>query len=288
VQVESDEVKTNILAAYVAGGQGSEVPGLISRLRVNIKGSFELAYNRACALVATGKLEEAETALKLAIKQGELPHDLIALLGMHHNKQFGLQLKGAACAVAPGGMFCTTANHVGIYLWHAQCECRAATPEYLLLCKLLPYTLCECPPAGEEVLYDEEFTEGEVLDELAALSTQLAYVLGLQGQHEAALERLDPLVSGHLSDPAVGAVAANNWVVDSYASGGAQCNPGDRSCGSVLHPVMLCSAQHSNHVSHAHTEGRRPLRCVHICCTSFLINRSGMRWQPCTACQHMA
>jgi hypothetical protein len=74
LQVESDEVKTNILAAYVAGGQGSEVPGLISRLRINIKGSFELAYNRACALVATGKLEEAETALKLGIKQGEQPH----------------------------------------------------------------------------------------------------------------------------------------------------------------------------------------------------------------------
>lgn len=93
---------------------------------------------------------------------------------------------------------------------------------------------CNTPPAGEEVLYDEEFTEGEVLDELAPLSTQLAYVLGLQGQHEAALERLDPLVSGHLSDPAVGAVAANNWVVDSYASGGPHSHPADSSCQVVL------------------------------------------------------
>ena len=52
---------------------------------------------------------------------------------------------------------------------------------------------------------------------------QLAYVLGQQGRPADAIERLEPLVMGELSDIGVAAVATNNWVVESYAAGeGAQ------------------------------------------------------------------
>jgi len=138
--VESLDVKANILAAHVAAGLSAQVPALISSLNLGKKLRFEAAYNKACAVVETGDYSAAETALKLAIKQ------------------------------------------------------------------------------GEEQLYEEDFSEEEILDELASLFVQLAYVLGQQGRPADAIERLEPLVMGELSDIGVAAVATNNWVVESYAA----------------------------------------------------------------------
>jgi hypothetical protein len=45
-------------------------------------------------------------------------------------------------------------------------------------------------------------------------------VLGRLGRAPEAVERLEPLVGGELSDPATAAVAANNFVVDGHAAGG--------------------------------------------------------------------
>lgn len=42
----------------------------MSSLKVTPKSSFELAFNRACGLVEEGNLADAETALRVAIKQG--------------------------------------------------------------------------------------------------------------------------------------------------------------------------------------------------------------------------
>lgn len=71
-QADSLEIKTNAIAAYVAGGLSSRVPELMASLKVAPKASFEVAFNRACALVEGGDLAGAETALRMAIKQGAL------------------------------------------------------------------------------------------------------------------------------------------------------------------------------------------------------------------------
>jgi signal recognition particle subunit SRP72 len=63
---------------------------------------------------------------------------------------------------------------------------------------------------GTEALQAEELAEEEVLDELAPVSAQLAYVTAAQGRPGEALERLEPLVAGELSDAATAAVAAVN------------------------------------------------------------------------------
>jgi hypothetical protein len=60
-----------MLAAYVAGGQAKKVPELMAALKITPKSSFEVAFNRACGLVEVGDLAGAETALRMAIKQGE-------------------------------------------------------------------------------------------------------------------------------------------------------------------------------------------------------------------------
>lgn len=69
-KVDSLELKTNVLAAYVAAQLASEIPDLMAAMKVNAKHSFELGFNKACGLVKTGNLTAAETELRAAIKQG--------------------------------------------------------------------------------------------------------------------------------------------------------------------------------------------------------------------------
>jgi hypothetical protein len=70
-QLESREVMTNVLAAYVAGGKCGEVPAIMDAMKVSPDDSYELAYNAACALIGSGRLEEAEEQLQLARRLGE-------------------------------------------------------------------------------------------------------------------------------------------------------------------------------------------------------------------------
>ncbi|GIL73066.1 hypothetical protein Vretimale_4685 [Volvox reticuliferus] len=69
-KVDSLDLKTNVLAAYVAAGLSSELPDLMTALKVRAKDSFEVAFNRACGQVAGGQLAAAEGDLRMAIKQG--------------------------------------------------------------------------------------------------------------------------------------------------------------------------------------------------------------------------
>lgn len=69
-QVDSLELKTNVLAAYVAGGLTKEMSSLMSSMRITADKSFEIAYNHACALVHEGQWAAAETELRKAIKKG--------------------------------------------------------------------------------------------------------------------------------------------------------------------------------------------------------------------------
>ncbi|GLC63488.1 Signal recognition particle core component [Pleodorina starrii] len=69
-KADSLELKTNVLAAYVAAGLAGELPDLMAALKVKPRDSFEVAFNRACGLVAGGQVAAAEGELRLAIKLG--------------------------------------------------------------------------------------------------------------------------------------------------------------------------------------------------------------------------
>lgn len=75
------------------------------------------------------------------------------------------------------------------------------------------------PVSGEEALFDEEFSEEEVLGELAPLTVLLAFLLLGSGRAAAALDKLQPLVAGDIHAREVAALAANNWAVASYLTG---------------------------------------------------------------------
>ncbi|EFJ52129.1 hypothetical protein VOLCADRAFT_86969 [Volvox carteri f. nagariensis] len=74
-KADSLELKTNVLAAYVAAGLSSELPDLMAALKVRPRDSFEVAFNRACGLVSAAggdpqQLAAAEGDLRMAIKLG--------------------------------------------------------------------------------------------------------------------------------------------------------------------------------------------------------------------------
>lgn len=70
-QADSVELKTNVLAAYVAAGLTGELPELAASMKVSAKASFEVAFNLACGRVESGGLDKAEAELRQALKQGE-------------------------------------------------------------------------------------------------------------------------------------------------------------------------------------------------------------------------
>lgn len=65
------EVQTNVLAAYVAGGRAGEVPAVMQAMKISPKDSFELAFNAACGLLESEDLPAAEQQLQLALRVGE-------------------------------------------------------------------------------------------------------------------------------------------------------------------------------------------------------------------------
>ncbi|PNW85354.1 hypothetical protein CHLRE_03g182500v5 [Chlamydomonas reinhardtii] len=69
-KADSLELKTNVLAAYVAAGLSAELPDLMAALKVKPRDSFEVAFNRSCGLVEAGQLASAEGELRMALKMG--------------------------------------------------------------------------------------------------------------------------------------------------------------------------------------------------------------------------
>lgn len=67
----ANDVKTNIVAAYVAGGRAAEVPSLMETLKVQPRTGFELAYNAACAVIDKEDYAKAEELLQLAHRIGQ-------------------------------------------------------------------------------------------------------------------------------------------------------------------------------------------------------------------------
>lgn len=89
--VQSLELKTNMVAAHVVAELSSKVPSLMSSMQVTGKQSFELGFNKvskrmiaslskhwvlifiphqACALIQSGQLDAAESELRMALKLG--------------------------------------------------------------------------------------------------------------------------------------------------------------------------------------------------------------------------
>ena len=69
-QVESPELRTNVVAAYVAGGRSWEVGAVLEAMQSPAADSYELAFNRACALVEQRDHAAAERQLQLALRSG--------------------------------------------------------------------------------------------------------------------------------------------------------------------------------------------------------------------------
>ncbi|KAG6541191.1 hypothetical protein Mapa_017425 [Marchantia paleacea] len=70
-KIESDEVKSNVIAAYVSGGRSQEVPAVMDAMKVSARNNFNLAYNAACALTERGDYGKAEEHLLLARRIGQ-------------------------------------------------------------------------------------------------------------------------------------------------------------------------------------------------------------------------
>ncbi|GAB4817516.1 hypothetical protein N2152v2_004562, partial [Parachlorella kessleri] len=69
--VSGMEVRTNVVAAYLAGGRAEEVPAVMEAMKMSPQDGFEVAFNAACALIEAGSLREAEKQLQLAQRVGE-------------------------------------------------------------------------------------------------------------------------------------------------------------------------------------------------------------------------
>ncbi|CAM6103196.1 unnamed protein product [Calypogeia fissa] len=70
-EVHSDEVKSNIIAAYVSGGRSREVQAVMDSMKASARNDFNLAYNAGCSLIERGELSKAEEHLLLARRIGQ-------------------------------------------------------------------------------------------------------------------------------------------------------------------------------------------------------------------------
>lgn len=80
-QVESLELRTNVIAAYVCGGKAEQVPEVAKNMRIAAGDGSDVGFNMACALLQLGSFADAEQQLQLALRSGE--HCTIHLSGSH-------------------------------------------------------------------------------------------------------------------------------------------------------------------------------------------------------------
>ena len=69
-QVETIELRTCVIAAYVSGGRSREVAAVMEAMQSSAADSYELGFNRACALLDQGDYTAAEEQLELALRAG--------------------------------------------------------------------------------------------------------------------------------------------------------------------------------------------------------------------------
>ena len=71
LQVTAVDARTNIVAAYTAGGRSREVSSVMDAMKITAKDGFEVAFNLACSRLLCGQPEEARELLLLALRSGE-------------------------------------------------------------------------------------------------------------------------------------------------------------------------------------------------------------------------
>ncbi len=71
LQVASLDLRTNVLAAYVSGSKAHEVPAVMNAMKISSKDSFEIGFNTACGLLATGDYSKALSELEKSQRLGE-------------------------------------------------------------------------------------------------------------------------------------------------------------------------------------------------------------------------
>ncbi len=71
IQVSTSELHTNVLAAYISGKRGSEVPAVMEAMKITAKDSPDVAFNKACSLMESQDYEAAESELLLAQRLGK-------------------------------------------------------------------------------------------------------------------------------------------------------------------------------------------------------------------------
>lgn len=69
-KVETLELRTNVIAAYVCGGHADKVPDIASAMQISPLDSSDIGFNMACALLQLGSFTEAEELLQLALRAG--------------------------------------------------------------------------------------------------------------------------------------------------------------------------------------------------------------------------
>lgn len=68
--LESQEARTNLVAAYISAGRSAEVPALLAQLGIEAADGYAPAYNAACACLGQGQLGEARRLLLSAQRLG--------------------------------------------------------------------------------------------------------------------------------------------------------------------------------------------------------------------------
>ena len=69
-QVETLELRTNVIAAYVCGGHADKVPETAAAMQIAPGDSSDIGFNMACALLQLRAFGDAEQQLQLALRTG--------------------------------------------------------------------------------------------------------------------------------------------------------------------------------------------------------------------------
>ncbi len=68
--MESLELRTNVIAAYVCGGHGDQVPEVAAAMQISPGDSSDVGFNMACALLQLRAFGDGEQQLRLALRAG--------------------------------------------------------------------------------------------------------------------------------------------------------------------------------------------------------------------------
>ena len=71
-QVNSLDVKTNLLATLVASGTSDEMDAVCKKYQISMEDGFEVTFNEACNHIAMGHIDMAQEFLEAALRAGEL------------------------------------------------------------------------------------------------------------------------------------------------------------------------------------------------------------------------